>query len=336
MQKQRPRDLAAGASAALARQAWPRENRLRAPAVSGGRSVSFIRALEEFLEGLAAGTPSANTLAAYRRDLLGIARRAAALQGRELEGLTIGSLDKARLRRAFASWGEDHAKSSTIRAWSAWNAFFTHLVSADVLEGNPMSGVAKPASPVSAVKVIRGHDITARLLATARHPDPRSRHPWPERNTALVAILAVTGLRLGEVVALSNGDVHGSPGERRLTVRGRSGQARVLPLHPGLDAVLDTYLNSRSARFPALDPHDQIAPLLVHHDGGRLTPRQVQYLVERLYVRTGIREQVPPGALVHALRHTFAVMALEAGADVVEVQHLLGHVSLDTTKRYLN
>ena len=63
---------------------------------------------------------------------------------------------------------------------------------------------------------------------------------------------------------------------------------------------------------------------------------QIRYLVEKLYVRAGIRAQVPSGALVHALRHTFATAALEAGADVVELQELLGHASLETTRRYLS
>ena len=69
---------------------------------------------------------------------------------------------------------------------------------------------------------------------------------------------------------------------------------------------------------------------------GRLTVDQVRYLVDRLYVRAGIRAHVPAGALVHALRHTFATSALEAGADVVELQELLGHASLETTRRYLS
>jgi hypothetical protein len=49
-----------------------------------------------------------------------------------------------------------------------------------------------------------------------------------------------------------------------------------------------------------------------------------------------VRGQVPQGALVHALRHTFATSALDHGVDVVELQELLGHSSLDTTRRYLD
>ena len=116
---------------------------------------------------------------------------------------------------------------------------------------------------------------------------------------------------------------------------GKGDQARALPLYPALEAVLETYLASRAARFPDQDLARPTTPLFVHHGGRRLTPRQVQYLIERLYVRAGIRAQVPPGALVHALRHTFATTALDGGANVLEVQQLLGHASLDTTRRYL-
>ena len=62
----------------------------------------------------------------------------------------------------------------------------------------------------------------------------------------------------------------------------------------------------------------------------------MRYLIERLYTRAGIRARIPAGAMVHALRHSFATDALQAGADVVELQALLGHASLDTTRRYLD
>ncbi len=67
-----------------------------------------------------------------------------------------------------------------------------------------------------------------------------------------------------------------------------------------------------------------------------MTARQVQYLIERLYRASGLRAKVPAGALVHALRHTFAMDLLDHGANIVEVQRLLGHESLNTTRRYLD
>ena len=93
---------------------------------------------------------------------------------------------------------------------------------------------------------------------------------------------------------------------------------------------------SRRARFPRHDLDYPATPLFVDVRGRGLSVDQVKYLIERLYIRAGLRARVPAGALVHALRHTFATSALEAGADVVELQTLLGHASLDTTRRYLD
>ncbi|MBW3548983.1 MAG: hypothetical protein KY452_12750 [Actinobacteria bacterium] len=83
----------------------------------------LVDAVEHFLVDLSAAKPSPHTLAAYRRDLLGVAARVAAAHGVGLDDLPLTALDKASLRRGFASWAADHAKASTIRAWSAWNAF---------------------------------------------------------------------------------------------------------------------------------------------------------------------------------------------------------------------
>lgn len=144
----------------------------------------------------------------------------------------------------------------------------------------------------------------------------------------------MTGIRLAEALSLTVGSVDGPPGERRLAIVGKGERARTIPVHPELERVIGAYLASRAERYPAHDLGHPATPLFVSARGERLTPRQVQYLVERLYVRAGIRAQVPAGALVHALRHTFATSALEGGASVLEVSQLLGHSSLDTTRRY--
>jgi site-specific recombinase XerD len=198
-----------------------------------------------------------------------------------------------------------------------------------------MGGVDKPRSSRGPVKVIRGPDVTTKLLAAAASPDPRGRHPWPERDLALVAIFAVTGVRLAEALSLSLGSIDGPAGERRLSVVGKGEKATTIPVYPQIEVLIERYLVSRAERFGDQGLDHPATPLLVAATGKAMTSRQVQYLIERLYVRAGMRTQVPAGALVHALRHTFTTDAFSGGANVLEVQQLLGHASLDTTRRYL-
>ena len=117
---------------------------------------------------------------------------------------------------------------------------------------------------------------------------------------------------------------------------GKGGRVRPIPVAGSLEDVLESYLSERAGRFAGEDLDHPATPLFVDGRGRRITVDQIRYLVEKIYVRAGVRAQVPVGALVHALRHTFATNALEAGADVVELQELLGHASLETTRRYLS
>jgi site-specific recombinase XerD len=305
-------------------------------------------ALDSWLVHLGAAKPAAATLEGYRRDVAGIAARLAVLEG-HVEATPDGrapddatahvgleDLNRQALVAAFASWAADHAASSVRRAHSAWSGFFDYLVAEGVVEGNPMAAVPKPKTPSSLPRSIRAPDAVGRLLRAAAAPDPRARDPWPARDLALVASFCVTGIREAEAAGLSLGALAGEPGTRRMEVKGKGGKVRPVPIDPALDRVLATYLRERAARFPKHDLDHPSTPLFVDVRGRRMTVDQIRYLVERLYVRAGIRAQVPAGALVHALRHTFATAALEAGADVVELQELLGHASLETTRRYLS
>jgi integrase/recombinase XerC len=295
---------------------------------------SVADAVTAWLTDLGAAKPSPNTLAGYRRDLTGVAGRLTALEG--LEEAHLDDLVRPALRAAFASWASDHAAASVRRAHSAWSSFFDFLVAEGLLEGNPMAAIPKPKTPTVLPRSIRARDAVARILATASQPDPRARHPWPTRDLAVAATFCVTGIREAEAAGLDLGSLDGEPGARRLDVVGKGGKARPIPIAPLLDAVLADYLAERHARFPREDLDYPATALFVDVRGRRLSVDQIRYLIERLYVRAGIRAHIPTGALVHALRHTFATQALEAGADVVELQELLGHASLETTRRYLS
>ena len=286
---------------------------------------------------MGAAKPSPATLLAYRRDVQGVAGRLAALEGiGELGDLSLPDLERSALRAAFASWASDHAAASVRRAHSAWSSFFDFLVAEGILDGNPMAAIPKPKTPTVLPRSIRAPGAITRLIKTAAEPDPRSRNPWPARDLAVIATFCVTGIREAEACGLNVGSLVGEPGARRMEVKGKGGKARPIPLTATLDDVLEAYLRERAALFPKDDLDHPSTPLFVDVRGRRLTVDQIRYLVEKLYVRAGVRAQVPAGALVHALRHTFATSALEAGADVVELQELLGHASLETTRRYLS
>ncbi|GAA0527882.1 tyrosine-type recombinase/integrase [Paractinoplanes ferrugineus] len=292
--------------------------------VAGGESVAEL--VEDFLAARATRKPSEHTLQAYRRDLgsvLGLMDR---------ENVTLGDLSPRLLRQAFARFAANRAPASVARAWSSWNAFFTFLVTEQVVPGNPMSAVDKPKLPPHSPKPLRGEDTPEQLLSAVSQSDERQRDPWPERDLAVLALALCAGLRLSELLALRIGDVLGRDGERRVEVAGKGGRPRTVPIEPELDGLVERYLDSRRVRFGRADVR---APLLVDRRGAALKRGGLQYLVESCYRRAGLADRVPRGAQLHALRHTFATRLAEDGANASEIMRLLGHASLTTSQGYI-
>jgi site-specific recombinase XerD len=276
---------------------------------------------------------SAHTLAAYHRDLDTISAQLTQVLSCHRSGISVEQLDVRTLRRAFA--GIAHQSPATIaRTWSTWNQLFTFLVAEQILPGNPMAAIEKPNVPPSRPKAINGEDSVERLLRTAARGRPGARNPWPERDFAVVAVLLTCGLRLSELLGLSLRSIDGPAQDRVIGVRGKGNKERTVPLEPEVESIVVEYLESRLRRFPTrLAP---TAPLFVDNRGEPMQRGALQYLVEQLYREAGIRTSVPRGALVHALRHTFATSVARNGASGVELQRLLGHESLTTTQRYID
>ena len=283
--------------------------------------------ITEFLAARTVRKPSVHTLAAYRRDLGLIV----GLVGPE--PVTLGDLSPRALRAAFARFATDRAPASVARAWSSWNAFFTFLVTEQIVAGNPMSAVDKPRLPAHSPKPLRGEDTPERLLQAVRRPDEQQRDPWPERDLAVLALGLCAGLRLSEMLNLTVGSVSGRPGERRVEVAGKGGRPRAVPVEAELDAVVERYLQSRRVRFGRPVPG---SALLLDRGGAPLRRGGLQYLVESCYRRAGITDRVPRGAQLHALRHTFATRLAEDGANASEIMRLLGHASLVTSQNYID
>ncbi|GAA2806861.1 tyrosine-type recombinase/integrase [Saccharopolyspora taberi] len=285
--------------------------------------------IEVYLEHLQARKLAANSLRAYRLDLTSVAG--------ELSGtpeLPASELTAATLRSAFARHAAARSASSVTRAWSTWNGFFGFLVVEGVVAGNPMQVIPKPRSSPPTPKPLQGEDTPERLLRTVSAGLRQARNPWPERDLAVLATLLCTGVRSAELLDLTVASLAGRAGDRRLHVRGKGGKNRSIPIEDALDSVIQSYLQSRRARFGERLPGSE--PLFVDHRGEPLRRGGLQYLVRQSLRAAGISDRVQRGAMVHALRHTFATRLAEDGANAAEIAKLLGHASINSSQTYID
>lgn len=295
-----------------------------------------VRLIEEFLTDRATRKPSPHTVQAYRRDLRTVASIAAdeASPPLPLDALPLEALRPRVLRSAFAHFAATRSAASVHRAWSTWNSFFVFLVADGVVAGNPMPAVGRPRAPLPRPKPLRGADTPEQLLTAMARADGRQRDPWPQRDLAVLALALCAGLRLAELLALRVASLAGRAGERRIDVAGKGGRPRVVPVEPELDQVLADYLDSCRRRFGSRCVRPD-ASLLMDRRGEPLRRGGLQYLVDSCFRRAGIGDRVPPGARLHALRHTFATRLAEDGASAAEIMRLLGHVSLASSQAYI-
>lgn len=149
-----------------------------------------------------------------------------------------------------------------------------------------------------------------------------AREEWiGARDRAVLLLLYGAGLRIAEALSLTGAD---HPLSERLTVTGKGGKQRVVPVLPIVQAAVADY--ARLCPWP-ISP---AAPLFRGAKGGALSQGMVQKAVARARSALGL----PATATPHALRHSFATHLLGAGADLRSLQELLGHASLGSTQIY--
>ena len=143
------------------------------------------------------------------------------------------------------------------------------------------------------------------------------------RDLAVMLLLYGAGLRISEALSLTPRTAP-LDGRDVMNIKGKGGKERLVP---ALAIVSDAI-----AKYMRLCPYVLAAdgPLFVGARGGPLSPRLIQLAMKKLRRELGLPETATP----HALRHSFATHLLSAGADLRQIQELLGHASLSTTQVY--
>ena len=216
-----------------------------------------------------------------------------------------------------------YASSTVARKMAAIKSFFNFLISEGQLRGDPAARMTSPKVDKYTPRSISQSEIERLLEQPGKDGDTEARRPETSRDRAMLETLYATGMRVSELVALDCEDVNLL--ERHMRCAGRSARERSVPLRESAIAAIDHYM---SHARPILVLRDESA-LFLNHRGNRLT-RQGFWLILKSYANKAEIADITP----HTLRHTFATHALRGGADLREVQQLLGHVSISTTQVY--
>lgn len=235
------------------------------------------------------------------------------------------TLDTVRAFRRHLNQGKNLTLATQNYHFIALRQFLKYLTKRDVKALAPAKiGLAKLAE--RDIAVLYPEEVE-RLLAAPGRLRPGKTETASHatlRDTALLQLLFSTGLRISEAIRLNRDDIRSE--RREIPVRGKGNKVRVVFLSPEAQHAIQAYIQARTDIDPAL--------FVRHHKtaatNARLTPRSVQRLIKKYAAAAGLTKNITP----HTLRHAFATDLLTNGADVREVQQLLGHASITTTQIY--
>ena len=238
--------------------------------------------------------------------------------------IPVSEIDRLTIREWMASLHGDHKKTSVARKLASLRTFFQFLVREGKLESNPAKQVATPKierklpnhlSMEDAVRFVETPDINTDL---------------GRRDRAILEFLYATGIRVGELVNIDLKDIDFR--ERNVRVTGKRKKQRIVPFgEPALQSLM-LYLQEARGNFLAECPEAarDLNAVFLHRRGGRLTTRSVGRMIDKYIKLCADIHDISP----HSLRHTFATHLLDSGADLRDIQELLGHARLSTTQIY--
>jgi integrase/recombinase XerD len=289
-----------------------RTTRVQQPAPAGNPVRRWI---EMFLDYCRSECHLAsNTVAAYRRDL---AKFAEWIGQRKVQDLSIRELSDYPVRLNALKL----APASIARHLVALKVFFRYLQLEGAMQSNPAELLGSQKLWQRVPQVLSPEMIDHLLQAPHGHD-----RLW-RRDRALLELLYATGCRASEVSNLKMDDVHLT--QSFCLARGKGDKERLVPLGRQAVAAVEKYL---AEERPLIIQKAAIPPrwLLLSGRGKRLRRERIWELVKRYARRVGAPSSMGP----HTLRHSFATHLLAGGADLRQVQEMLGHASIRTTQIY--
>jgi integrase/recombinase XerD len=263
---------------------------------------------------------SANTIAAYRRDLASYVEFLAETGISEMSA--VSTSDVAAFSQRLRTGERALSTSSIGRMLSSVRGLHRFLVDDRVLDADAAAEVKPPKLGLRLPKAITVDQMGTLLRAT------EGEEPVALRDRALLELLYATGARISEAVGLDVDDVDDMEDSGVIRVRGKGGKQRIVPVGSFARTAIDEYLVRVRPLWAARGP--STPALFLGPRGARMSRQSAWLAIQAVAERAELAAHVSP----HTFRHSFATHLLAGGADVRVVQELLGHSSVATTQLY--
>src|SRR5580698_7388675 len=257
---------------------------------------------------------SSNTLAAYRADLVALARW---LTARHLALPRTGRADLMDFIAARVHGGA--RPRSTARQLSSFRRFFRYMIREGLISEDPTAQIAMPKIGRSLPKSLTEAEVDSLLEA------PSVGDPLGHRDRTMLEVLYATGLRVSELVSLKHNQINFNQGVMRVV--GKGNRERLIPLGEEAMRWLQQFVQGARLEILLERQTDYLFPT---RRGDRMTRQAFWHIIKRYAKKANISKELSP----HTLRHAFATHLLNHGADLRVVQMLLGHSDLSTTQIY--
>ncbi len=264
---------------------------------------------------------SPNTVKSYRRDIDSLL----AFLGTDGERFEPALVTADDVREWVMALSESGLKPSSInRMLSACGSFYRYMQREGIVVQNPFRKVSSLKTPVLLPAFIPENRMAALVAELSEEMDEAVDFRGM-RDALVVLFLYATGLRLAELIAIDRTDFEKD--FRELHVTGKGDRERMVPVVPELRRRLVAYTDV--IKRDGICKSGEKA-LFLTEQGTRISRTEVYRIVKRQLTLLGVQGKRSP----HVLRHTFATHMMNGGADLREIQELLGHASLNTTQVY--
>ena len=262
---------------------------------------------------------SDNTLISYKHDVKSFIEFISTHTGSEV---SIKYLNDMKISdfRSFLSYlrNKDISSTSIARIISSLKSFFNYLLNTNLIESTVVQSLRTPKQKKSLPRPISSE----LAIETIKHAQDMEKEKWIGlRNKSILMLLYGCGLRISEALNLNFEDINEND---YLIIKGKGNKERMVPLMDYIKNDIENYIHECPKNFMKDDP------LFVGKRLDRLSPRIIQYVLEKIRHNLSLPETATP----HALRHSFATHLLNSGGDLRTIQELLGHSSLSTTQKY--